>query len=1029
MLKVCHTFVFSLILLCASVATAQTNVDPTFNAVPSRPFSATGTVPDQEQAIQADGKVLIWGGALAVDGVAVGKLARLNTDGSRDAGFAYCQCGIDVLRNAAPLADGKILAAGLSNRQAKVIRLNSDGSIDPTFVFQGVASPYSFSAATVVAVRDDGKFYVKYYWAFMNFGGETLFRFNADGSLDSSFTSVAVGDGRVLTAIELLPNGDFFLAFGWVVSSGYFSSVSKFTSSGALDSTWTPPAFPNSSPPQVSVAGLSAAADGSLLIAGWFSSVNGAPKSNLVRLLPAGNVDLNFTAENSFRGSGVKLLPNGKILFSIASGIGNGYRLIRLNSDGSLDSTYTMDAAIEQIANSWSLDASERTVFNAGDRYVRLLSNGSLDTTFSTNVNIFGRVNAMARQADGKVVVTGEFTKFNGTASPNIVRVNDDGTLDPTFDAGTGFDQPPTRLILQPDGKVIAIGTFTQFNGNAVPTIIRLLANGSLDSSFNVVLDAGGDVQTAELLSDGRVYIGGDFLTVSGTSRPGAARINADGSLDSTFNALIGGSPTITALAVQPDGKLLIGGTFSGIGGFNRSRFARVDSTGALDQAFNPANTSADNIYLASTSIYTSAGASLFRRDLNGNVDPTFVAPIFKYDNVSSDARIYSVVPQGDGSVIVGGKFDSANDQPRFNVARLAPNGKVDRLFLPAGADAVVRTILPSSSDKVLVGGEFTQIGSISKAGVGRLNVVPYRKVTPFDFDGDGRSDFVVYRPSSSLWYQLSSNTYNFELTSFGIPGDVPLPSDYDGDGRTDVSIFRPSSGDWWYRASGTGTQLAVHLASAGDRFVPTDFDGDGKTDFVTYTPSNSVWRRYGSISGSQPVVVFGIAGDIPLVGDFDGDGRGDLAIFRPSTGDWWYAASGSGNAQRATHFGANGDVPVPADYDGDGKSDMAVFRPSTGVWYILNSSDYSATIVPFGLGTDKMIPADYDGDGKADIAVFRPSTGIWYILRSSAGFLGLQWGISTDAPAANSFIYQGSTSRPTASTRDSPRVKPTYRR
>ena len=846
MLKVPHTFVFSLILLCASVATAQTNVDPTFNAVPSRPFSATGTVPDQEQAIQADGKVLIWGGALAVDGVAKGKLARLNTDGSLDPTFAYCQCGLDIFLNAAPLPDGKVLVAGSSNGQAKVIRLNNDGSLDPTFVFGLAPVAYSYSEARIAAVRGDGKFYVRHDSFFQGFSGQSLYRFDADGSIDSSFTTILIGSGRpnqsFLSAIELLPDDGLFIAINTSTVSGFYTGVRKYTQTGGVDSTWTAPAFPNGFPSQNSVTGLSAAADGSLLIAGWFSSVNGAPKSNLVRLLPAGNVDLNFTAANSFRGSGVKLLPNGKILFSIASGIGNGYRLIRLNSDGSLDSTYTMDAAIEQIANSWSLDASERTVFNAGDQYVRLLSNGSLDTTFSTNVNIFGRVNAMARQADGKVVVTGEFTKFNGTASPNIVRVNDDGTLDPTFDAGTGFDQPPKRLILQPDGKVIAIGRFTQFNGNAVPTIIRLLANGSLDSSFNVVLDAGGDVQTAELLSDGRVYIGGDFLTVSGTSRPGAARINADGSLDSTFNALIGGSPTITALAVQPDGKLLIGGIFTGIGGFNRSRFARVDSTGALDQAFNPANTSADNIYLASNSIFTSAGASLFRRDLNGNVDPTFVAPILKYDNAPNDARIYSVVPQGDGSVIVGGKFDSANDQPRFNVARLAPNGKVDRLFLPAGADAVVRTIVPSPSDKVLVGGEFTQIGSISKAGVARLNVVPYRKVTPFDFDGDGRSDFVVYRPSSSLWYQLSSNTYNFELTSFGIPGDVPLPSDYDGDGRTDVSIFRPSSGDWWYRASGTGTQLAVHLGSAGDRFVPTDFDGDGKTDFVIYTPSNSVW-------------------------------------------------------------------------------------------------------------------------------------------------------------------------------------------
>ena len=153
-----------------------------------------------------------------------------------------------------------------------------------------------------------------------------------------------------------------------------------------------------------------------------------------------------------------------------------------------------------------------------------------------------------------------------------------------------------------------------------------------------------------------------------------------------------------------------------------------------------------------------------------------------------------------------------------------------------------------------------------------------------------------------------------------------------------------------------------------------------------------------------------------------------DLAVWRPSSGVWWIMA-GNGSPQVVQGWGMQGDIPVAGDYDGDGKTDMAVFRPSTGVWYILNSSDYSATIVPFGLGTDKMIPADYDGDGKADIAVFRPSTGIWYILRSSAGFLGLQWGIATDVPAANSFIFQGSTSRPAASTLDSPRVKPTYRR
>ncbi len=1030
-----------LVLLFAVSSFSQVSgIDPNYNAVPSIALSALGSSVQQEEAITADGKVLIWGGSLATNGLAKGKLARLNADGSVDTSFTYCHCGIDLFVNAAPLPDGKVLVAGRTGNQAKVVRLNIDGSLDPTFTFALGTSPPPPNMgewAAIVAIRDDGKIYITKRWSQMGHSGIDLYRVDPGGSVDTTFTPVFIGSGSPnysnLSAIELLPGGGFFIAITTNAFSNTYADVKKYTAAGTIDSSWTPPAFPSGFPLQYSVSDLSASADGSLLVAGWFTAINGTPIKNLVRLMPAGNVDLTFTPPDTFQGAQVQNISGGKILYSASSVLGGGNRLMRLNSNGSLDPTYTMDPSVSEFKNRWAIDASERTIFVSDDSFVRLLSNGTHDTSFNSNVGAFGTVSAVARQSDGKVLLAGTFTKFNGAASANLVRTEQDGTLDSSFNPGTGFSSPPSDLFVQPDGKIIAIGTFLQYNGAAVGTIIRILPNGALDTSFNVTLDAGRYPFALELLSDGRIYIGGNFSTVNGTLRPGVARLNSDGSLDTNFNALIGGIPTISAVRVQPDGKVLIGGNFSGIGGFNRSGFARVDSTGALDQAFDPSDTSVGGIYVGSdgkiytTPVLSASTGKILRRMPDGNVDPTYADTLFTSD--SGDASLKSILVRSDGTVIVGGKFDKVAGQPGRNLIRLTPTGTLDAGFMPKGADLPVARLLESGADKAYVVGNFALIDSVPRAGNARFSIEPYRRVTPFDFDGDGKADFSVFRPSSNTWYQLFSSGIPFEAAAFGSAGDQPVPADFDGDGKTDLAIFRPSSGQWWYRSSITGTQIAFQIGAAGDRLVPSDFDADGKADYVVYRPSTSQWFRFGSTAGSMATVQFGIAGDIPVVGDFDGDGKGDLAIFRASTGDWWYAASGSGNAQRATHFGANGDIPAPADFDGDGKTDMAIFRPSTGVWYVLKSSDYSALIVPFGLGTDKVVPADYDGDGKADIAVFRPSTGIWYVLRPTEGFLGLQWGNSTDIPAANSYITQGTTLRTSSATTTPTREKQTFQR
>ena len=280
---------------------------------------------------------------------------------------------------------------------------------------------------------------------------------------------------------------------------------------------------------------------------------------------------------------------------------------------------------------------------------------------------------------------------------------------------------------------------------------------------------------------------------------------------------------------------------------------------------------------------------------------------------------------------------------------------------------------------------------------------VPSGGRTRFDFDGDGKADLGVFRPSNSAWYLLNSGTANYSAFQFGIGTDAVAPADYDGDGKTDAAVFRAATGTWYEINSATGTPAQQQFGTLGDIPVPADYDGDGRADIAVFRPSNGVWYRMQSMAGFA-AGQFGMIGDKPATGDFDGDGKADLAIFRPTTGVWYILNSSNGQAT-VLQFGMIGDLPTPADFDGDGRTDVAVFRPSNGAWYRLDSSSGAFSGVAFGQIGDRPAAADFDGDGKADIAVFRPSDGSWYVLRSTAGTSVQQFGMNGDVPAAGAFI------------------------
>jgi hypothetical protein len=214
------------------------------------------------------------------------------------------------------------------------------------------------------------------------------------------------------------------------------------------------------------------------------------------------------------------------------------------------------------------------------------------------------------------------------------------------------------------------------------------------------------------------------------------------------------------------------------------------------------------------------------------------------------------------------------------------------------------------------------------------------------DYDGDGKTDYAVWRPTTGVWYViLSSNPGSPLHVDLGSSGDVPVPGDYDGDGKTGCAIWRPSEGAWIILFSsgirlnskciGTSSGPFQSLVTTTVTERPISPSGSPGTGVGTSSPVS----RPGTVIAKQ----WGRLGDTPVPGDYDGDGRADYAVWRESSGTWFVIPSGSPAAPIAAQWGLPGDIPVAADYDGDGKTDFAVWRAKSGTWYLIPSSNPTA--------------------------------------------------------------------------------------
>jgi uncharacterized delta-60 repeat protein len=339
-------------------------------------------------------------------------------------------------------------------------------------------------------------------------------------------------------------------------------------------------------------------ADGKIIIGGDFTMVQGAPRGHVARLNADGTID--FTFMNGLAGANLSVLstavqPDDKILiggqFSTVNGVPHA-GLARLLTNGAVDMTFNArtGSAPFLVQSDGKLVAATaiQTLTGTSDNLFRLSADGSKDTNWTTTI-FGGTVNAMTSQPDGKLVITGTFAEVNGLIRAGLARLNTNGATDTNFQNGMkGAPGIVASVALQSDGRLVIGGYFFSVNGISRVRLARLNTDGSLDTTFqNGTAGADGEVEAIVLQPDGKILVGGSFKTINTSRRGGIARLNADGSVDGTFqNGMAGADGIVEALALQPDGKVVMGGTFTNVNGQPRSYVARLNADGSLDFTF-----------------------------------------------------------------------------------------------------------------------------------------------------------------------------------------------------------------------------------------------------------------------------------------------------------------------------------------------------------------------------------------------------------------------------------------------------------
>lgn len=372
---------------------------------------------------------------------------------------------------------------------------------------------------------------------------------------------------------------------------------------------------------------------------------------------------------------------------------------------------------------------------------------GMLDVTFNNSgTGTDGDVYAIALYSDDKIIIAGNFTKYNGITRNKIARLNADGSLDTTFNPGAGigsdYNLPDEDLMIsavaiQNDGKIIIVGNFTSYNGTSRNKIARLNANGSLDTTFNPGTGADGEedaISCVAIQSDGKIIAGGYFSAFNGEPVSNIVRLTSTGAVDKYFAADYipeEGDDSVTysfpdkevsSIGIQSDGSIVIGGSFNLCGQYSRNKLARFNSDGTFDTSFSSGTGTVAEIYsivIQPDDKILAGGSGLYfaRYNSSGSLDT-----VFSSFNSATEDDIYGIALQPDDKILLCGTFDSFKGTPCKNLIRLNINGAVDTDFKTNdGSNDTVICMAVHTDWNILIGGAFTMYEGLPKAGFVRV--------------------------------------------------------------------------------------------------------------------------------------------------------------------------------------------------------------------------------------------------------------------------------------------------------------------